>query len=171
MNGRFANWALWSTERNTPATIVEATNESSPRPWLWLVGLLWSFWWVCVEGGGYSSVVNERGLSEVTYRLVIACLVWWRQVNLLFSAEQAWRSRGKLLPQSTLGGSAGPSQAPNRHAPGTLFPCLGWSLQVWLKQNVLFSWEYFSWLVTMFIPQRCREWGHCFRVTTVAPAP
>lgn len=50
VSGQFANWALWSMERNTPATIVEATNESSPQPWLWLVGLLWSFWWVSVRG-------------------------------------------------------------------------------------------------------------------------
>lgn len=68
-----------------------------------------------MEGGGYSSVVNERGLYEV---IVTSLYAGHCMLGMVTAGQSAVFCRtGKLLPQSTLGGSARPSQAPKQTCP------------------------------------------------------
>lgn len=53
VSGQFGNWASWSMEKSMLGTIAEATSASSRRPWHWLAGLLWCFWWVWLWMGNF----------------------------------------------------------------------------------------------------------------------
>lgn len=59
------------------------------------------------------SRIDSMVYPKVTYRPLRAiCVAWRQQVNLPVAPEQARRIQRNLLPQSTLGGSVVPSQAP-----------------------------------------------------------